>query len=310
MVKHRDKDAGCNESSDNDDFVKPLKKTKTIKKTEKPKTSKECAETGKKKATNQLSYSYSLDSTKPFRANFGPLHDLFRDLENKGQLLTKELIKALEATPFRDMVRVFIDNKISKDELCKSNHGLEMLIHTFTKTKDGQYGFNLVEGHELFISTPEDMVVDLGLQIIENGIEYKLINERKVTPSTNDLCIRYKFGETSPPVVRSTEVQVAIIDAIKNGRVEDFVRLVVFYMSNNFFHKNSKGDVRRITGCTFYLLYWFAEHSSLVPRRGGAESIVPDLQDGMLGIYRTLFRYSKNSHIKYQSQEYLNLVIV
>ncbi|XP_026413816.1 uncharacterized protein LOC113309583 isoform X4 [Papaver somniferum] len=292
MVKHRDKDAGCNESSDNDDFVKPLKKTKTIKKTEKPKT----------------------NSTKPFRANFGPLHDLFRDLENKGQLLTKELIKALEATPFRDMVRVFIDNKISKDELCKSNHGLEMLIHTFTKTKDGQYGFNLVEGHELFISTPEDMVVDLGLQIIENGIEYKLINERKVTPSTNDLCIRYKFGETSPPVVRSTEVQVAIIDAIKNGRVEDFVRLVVFYMSNNFFHKNSiessKGDVRRITGCTFYLLYWFAEHSSLVPRRGGAESIVPDLQDGMLGIYRTLFRYSKNSHIKYQSQEYLNLVIV
>ncbi|KAI3943492.1 hypothetical protein MKW92_053318 [Papaver armeniacum] len=225
MVKHCDKDAGCNESSDNDNFVKPHKKMKTSKKTGKPKTSKECVETGKNKGNKS--------------ANFGPLYDLFRDLENKGLLLTKEMIKALEATPFRDMVRVFVYNKISKDELCKSNHGLEMLIHTFTKTEDGQYGFNLVEGHELFISTPEDMVVDLGLQILENGIENKLINERKVTPSTNDLCIRYKFGETSPPVVRSTEVQVAIVDAIKNGRVEDFVRLVIFYMCQTiFFHKN------------------------------------------------------------------------
>ncbi|KAI3890548.1 hypothetical protein MKW92_051387 [Papaver armeniacum] len=294
MVKHRDKDAGCNESSDNDDFVKPHKKMKMSKKTGKPKTSKECAETGKNKGNKS-------DSTKPFRANFGPLYDLFRDLENKGLLLTKEMIKALEATPFRDMVRVFIYNKISKDELCKSNHGLEMLIHTFTKTEDGQYGFNLVEGHELFISTPEDMA-------------NKLINERKVTPSTNDLCIRYKFGETSPPVVRSTEVQVAIVDAIKNGRVEAFVRLIVFYMCQTIFFtktgnfslpcsyliyvksldvinriswphlihnslmesiESSKGDVKRITGCTFYLLYWFAEHSSLVQRRGGAKTIVP-----------------------------------
>ncbi|KAI3842185.1 hypothetical protein MKX03_010459 [Papaver bracteatum] len=49
MVKHHDKDAGCNESSDNDDFVKPQKKMKTSKKTGKTKTSKECAETGKYK---------------------------------------------------------------------------------------------------------------------------------------------------------------------------------------------------------------------------------------------------------------------
>ncbi|KAI3890789.1 hypothetical protein MKW92_005196, partial [Papaver armeniacum] len=49
MVKHRDKDAGCNESSDNYDFVKPHKKIKMSKKTGKPKTSKECAETGKNK---------------------------------------------------------------------------------------------------------------------------------------------------------------------------------------------------------------------------------------------------------------------
>ncbi|KAI3855477.1 hypothetical protein MKW92_024080 [Papaver armeniacum] len=302
MVKHRDKDAGCNDSSDNDYFVKPHKKMKTSKKTGKPKLS-----------MFKWVYLYT-NSTKPFRANFGPLYDLFRDLENKGLLLSKEMIEALEATPFPDMVRVFVNNKISKDDLCKSNHGLEMLIHTFTKTEDGQYGLKLVEGHELFISTPEDMAVDLGLQILENGIENKLINERKVTPSTNDLCIRYKFGETSPPVVRVCEVQVAILDAIKNGRVEDFVRLVVFYMCQTIFFtktgnfslpcsyliyvksldvinriswphlihnslmesiESSKGDVKRITGCTFYLLYWFAEHSTLVQSRVGAETIVP-----------------------------------
>ncbi|KAI3862617.1 hypothetical protein MKX03_001595 [Papaver bracteatum] len=119
MVKHRDKDVGCNESSDNDDFVKPHKKMKSSKKTGKPKTSKECDETGKNKGNKS-------DSTKPLRANFGLLYDLFRDLENKGLLLTKEMIKSLEATPFRDMVRVFVYNKISKYELCKSNHGLEI----------------------------------------------------------------------------------------------------------------------------------------------------------------------------------------
>ncbi|KAI3835503.1 hypothetical protein MKW92_023829 [Papaver armeniacum] len=108
MVKHRDKDVVCNESSDNDDFVKPPKKMKTSKKSGKPKASKECAETGKNKGNKS-------DSTKPFRANFGPLYDLFRDLENKGLLLTKEMIESLEATPFRDMVRVFVNNKISKD---------------------------------------------------------------------------------------------------------------------------------------------------------------------------------------------------
>ncbi|KAI3858206.1 hypothetical protein MKX03_037789 [Papaver bracteatum] len=39
--------------------------------------------------------------------------------------------------------------------------------------------------------------------------------------------------------------------------------------------ESSNGDVRRITGCTFYLLYWLAEHSSLVSRRGGAETMFP-----------------------------------
>ncbi|KAI3845199.1 hypothetical protein MKX03_024857 [Papaver bracteatum] len=284
MVKHRDKNVGCNESSDNDDFVKPHNKMKTSKKTGKPKTSKECTETGKNKGNKS-------DSTKPFRANFGPLYDLFRDLENKGLLLTKEMINLLRRHHF-----------ISKDELCKSNHGLEMLIHTFTKTEDGQYGFNLVEGNELFISTPEDMVVDLGLHILENGIENKLINERKVTPSTNDLCIRYKFGETSPPVVMSTEVQVAIVDAIKNGRVEDFVRLVVFYI---------KGDVKRITGCTFYLMYWFAEHSSLVQRMGGAETIVPrfprcDAWSISNAISKVMNMEKENIALIMQNEEWIN----
>ncbi|KAI3866799.1 hypothetical protein MKW92_050384 [Papaver armeniacum] len=77
MVKHRDKDVDCNESSDNDDFEKPHKKKKTAKKTKNPVTTKESVKTCKNK-------SNKADSTKLFRANFGPLHDLFRDLEKRG----------------------------------------------------------------------------------------------------------------------------------------------------------------------------------------------------------------------------------
>ncbi|KAI3865914.1 hypothetical protein MKX03_024064 [Papaver bracteatum] len=301
MTKHRAKDVRCNDSSADDDFEKPKKKKKTV----------DSSKDGDKGGPNKDTKS---ESTKIFRANFGPLHDLFRDLENKGLMAKEELITSLEKTPFRYMLRVFIHNKISKEELSKSNHGLEMLVKTFTKTNDGQYGFRLVEGSDVFLPTPEDMAVDWGLQLIENGIETKLLNERKVTPRTNDLCKRYNFGESSPPVVKSTDVQVAISDAIKNGRVEDFVRLVIFYMCQTIFFtkmgnfslpcnylvyvksldvinriswphlihnsmmesiESSNGDVRRITGYTFYLLYWFAEHSSLVSRRGGAETMVP-----------------------------------
>ncbi|KAI3888552.1 hypothetical protein MKX03_001315, partial [Papaver bracteatum] len=62
---------------DNDDFEKLHKKTKTGKKTSNPITRKECAETCKNKNNKS-------DSTKPLRANFGPLHDLFCDIENRG----------------------------------------------------------------------------------------------------------------------------------------------------------------------------------------------------------------------------------
>ncbi|KAI3834299.1 hypothetical protein MKX03_030106 [Papaver bracteatum] len=278
MTKHRAKDVRCNDSSADDDFEKPKKKKKTV------------------------------DSSKDGDKG-GPNKDT-----KSGLMAKEELIIALEKTPFRYMLRVFIHNKISKEELSKSNHGLEMLVKIFTKTNDGQYGFRLVEGSDVFLPTPEYMAVDWGLQLIENGIETKLLNERKVTPRTNDLCKRYNFVESSPPVVKSTDVQVAISDAIKNGRVEDFVRLVIFYMCQTIFFtktgnfslpcnylvyvksldvinriswphlihnsmmesiESSNGDVRRITGCTFYLLYWFAEHSSLVSRRGGAETMVP-----------------------------------
>ncbi|KAI3861877.1 hypothetical protein MKX03_001733, partial [Papaver bracteatum] len=76
-------------------------------------------------------------STKLFRENFGPLHDLFHDLEKRGLMRSKELIAALDKTPFRDMLGVFIYNNISKDELSKCCNGLEMLVSTFTKTEDG-----------------------------------------------------------------------------------------------------------------------------------------------------------------------------
>ncbi|KAI3858205.1 hypothetical protein MKX03_037788 [Papaver bracteatum] len=174
MTKHRAKDVRCNDSSADDDFVKPKKKKKTV----------DSSKDGDKGVPSKDTKS---ESTKLFRANFGPLHDLFHDLDNKGLMAREDLITALEKTPFRDMLRVFIHNKISKEELSKSSHGLEMLVKTFTKTNDGHYGFRLVEGSDVFLPTPEDMDVDWGLQLIENGIETKLLNESKVTPRTNDL---------------------------------------------------------------------------------------------------------------------------
>ncbi|KAI3971204.1 hypothetical protein MKW92_020254 [Papaver armeniacum] len=69
MTKHRAKDVPCNDSSADDDFVKPKKKNKIVD------SSKDGDKGGPSKDTKS--------------ANFGPLHDLFRDLENKG-LMARE----------------------------------------------------------------------------------------------------------------------------------------------------------------------------------------------------------------------------
>ncbi|KAI3841216.1 hypothetical protein MKX03_004920 [Papaver bracteatum] len=68
-----------------------------------PKKKKKSENSSKDGAKGGPSKVTKSDSTKFFRVDFGHLHDLFHDLENKG-LMSKELIAALEKTPFRDML--------------------------------------------------------------------------------------------------------------------------------------------------------------------------------------------------------------
>ncbi|MCL7024115.1 hypothetical protein MKW94_029234 [Papaver nudicaule] len=167
---------------------------------------------------------------------------------------------------------------------------------------------------DVFIPTPEDIALLFGFQLIENGIEDKLTDTRKVNILNNDLCEKYLLGDSTPPVLRSTDVQDAILTAIRNGEVEDVVRLIVLYMCQTVFFsktgnfnipcsflvyvesldvinriswphlihktmmesiKSSEGNVYKITGCSFFLLYWFAERCSLNERRVDAETITP-----------------------------------
>ncbi|XP_026407024.1 uncharacterized protein LOC113302330 [Papaver somniferum] len=250
---------------------------------------------------------------KLFRANFGNLHDLFYEIEKEHLELNQQQLDALESTPFWNLLQVFMNKQITRDELCKCAKGLEKLIKTFKKTLDGNGGFQLSAAGEVFQPTPEEMAVIFGMQVIENGIEDKLLDERKVTATKNDLCIKYDFGEKGQ-AIKSTDVQSAILNAIRNGELDDLVRLIVFYICQTAFftktgnaslpcsylvfvesvdvinriswphliHKTmmdgiqtNYGDTKTITGCSFYLLYWFAEHCSLIGKRTGKETMYP-----------------------------------
>ncbi|KAI3996846.1 hypothetical protein MKX01_021122, partial [Papaver californicum] len=118
---------------------------------------------------------------------------------------------------FWSMLEVFIGNKISKEELAKKNHSLELLLKSYTKASDRNSGFKFGAGSRVFVSTPSDRAVIFGLQLIKSGIENKLLYECKITPITNDLYQKYNFGEAKATVIRSTGAQVDIIDAISNG---------------------------------------------------------------------------------------------
>lgn len=134
-----------------------------------------------------------------------------------------------------------MNSQLSKEQLTKINKGIEMMIHSFVLMKDGTFGFKLNEGGDLYFPAPEDYAVILGLQLIANGIEDKLSEERKVTPSKKDQCMKYKFGDTKPPVIKSTEVQLAIHQAISKGEVDDVVRLIIFFMCQTiFFYEDRK----------------------------------------------------------------------
>ncbi|KAI3832237.1 hypothetical protein MKX03_032139 [Papaver bracteatum] len=81
MAKLRGKEVVSSETNSDDDFQNLKKKNKI----EEPTTTKDGAKPGTSKGCKT-------DATKLFRVNFVPLHDLFHDLENRGQMLNNELI--------------------------------------------------------------------------------------------------------------------------------------------------------------------------------------------------------------------------
>ncbi|KAI3835426.1 hypothetical protein MKX03_034516 [Papaver bracteatum] len=307
------------------------KKRKTDERNDNVVSDRSTPEKTQKKKTNKVNYvvvsepkqrrttkgsrskSEKTEKFKLFRANFGNLHDLFYEIEKEQLELNQQQLDALESTPFWNLLQIFMNKQITRDELCKCTKGLEKLIKTFKKTVDGNGGFQLRKVGEVFQPTPEEMAIIFGMQVIENGIEDKLLDEHKVTATKNDLCIKYDFGKKGQ-AIKSTEVQSAILNAIRNGEVDDLVRLIVFYICQTAFftktgnaslpcsylvfvesvdvinriswphliHKTmmdsiqtNYGDTKTITGCSFYLLYWFAEHCSLIGKRTGKETIYP-----------------------------------
>ncbi|KAI3974358.1 hypothetical protein MKX01_031027 [Papaver californicum] len=275
MAKLRDRELETSENRSDDDFENVSKKKR---KTRVPKSFKDRgkAPTSKGKKTETM---------KLFRANLGPLHDLFRDIEERGHTLNSDQLGALRST--WSMLQVFVNNKINKGELSKNNHGLEMLLKSYTKAKDGNCGFKFGIGSRLFVSTPVYMAVIFGMQLIENGIENKILNERHIIPSTSDLCQKYKF-EAGLLVLRSTEAYYILyvsnhFFSTKTGNFSLPRNYLVFVKSIDVINRiswphlihnammenihSSVGDVNLIIECSFYLLFEkisFA-HKSKIP---------------------------------------------
>ncbi|KAI3992545.1 hypothetical protein MKX01_022636 [Papaver californicum] len=251
MAKLRDREADSSDTS-SDDFEKVQKKKMKL------------------DSQNHLKI-VEKHTLKLFRANFGALHDLFRDIDQMGHKLNHEQLAALKSTLFWSMLEVFIDNIISKEELAKKNHACS----------------------RVFVSTPLDMAIIFGLQLIENGIENKLLYE----------CKKYNFGEEKSTVIRSTKVQASILDALSNEEVKDLMRLIDFYIlpCNYLVFVKSIDVIKRISWphmihnammesidssdgmlivspdavSIFIGFGWFAEHSFLVDKRKGAETNIP-----------------------------------
>ncbi|KAI3984928.1 hypothetical protein MKX01_004696 [Papaver californicum] len=83
MAKLRDREPETSENRSEDDFEKMPKKKK---KTGVPKSLKDRGKA-------------STETVKLFRANLGPLNDLFRDIEESGHTLNSDQMKALRSTP-------------------------------------------------------------------------------------------------------------------------------------------------------------------------------------------------------------------
>ncbi|MCL7039046.1 hypothetical protein MKW94_008807, partial [Papaver nudicaule] len=184
-----------------------------------------------------------------FRAGFGLLHDLFAGEEGKKLVLNDQQRDLLATTPFWNLLQVFINNQINKDELEKPHSGLKKLTDSYENSEDGKGGF-LVRKEERYEPTPEEMAIILGMQIVNNVFFTK-------TGGSKMPC-RYLVLVESIDVINSIS----------------WPHLIHTHMMDSI--KKSKGDYTKINGCAFYLLYWYAERSNeSIKKRDGHEKSFP-----------------------------------
>ncbi|MCL7046629.1 hypothetical protein MKW94_004795 [Papaver nudicaule] len=182
-------------------------------------------------------------STRPFRAGFGLLHDLFKDNKDKENLvLNDEQRKVLKKTPFWNLLQVFINNQFTTSELEKPLAGLKKLTESYRKSEDGKRGFLVREGDE-FQPTPEELALVFGLQIVENVFFTRSGGWK--------LPCRY----------------LVLVESIELINSISWPHLIHKHTMDSI--HNSNGVCTKIDGCAFYLLYWYAERSnakSMTPR--------------------------------------------
>ncbi|KAI3892226.1 hypothetical protein MKX03_026888 [Papaver bracteatum] len=103
-----------------------------------------------------------------FRAVLGHLHDLCVGKEKEILLLDDIQWDLLATNTFWNLLQVFTNNQLTKDELKIPQAGLNKLTDSYIKSEDGKGEF-LVRKEEGYESTPQEMALSFGMQILQNG---------------------------------------------------------------------------------------------------------------------------------------------
>ncbi|KAI3894717.1 hypothetical protein MKX03_033366 [Papaver bracteatum] len=120
-----------------------------------------------------------------FRAGLGHLHNLFVGKEEEILVMNDIHRDLLATTTFWNLLQVFTKNQITKDELKIPQAGLNKLTDSYIKSEDGKREF-LVRKEEGYESTPQEMALIFGMQILQNG-KQDILETRTVCPGDNNL---------------------------------------------------------------------------------------------------------------------------
>ncbi|RZC66689.1 hypothetical protein C5167_010382 [Papaver somniferum] len=170
-----------------------------------------------------------------FRAGLGHLHDLFVGKEEDILVLNDIHRDLLATTAFWSLLQVFINNQITKDELKIPQAGLKKLTDSYIKSQNGEGEF-LVTKEEGYESTPQEMALIFGMQMLQNVFFTKNGGSR--------MSCSY----------------IALVESIDVVNNISWPHLIRKHMMHGI--EKSNDDYRKIDGCAFYLLYWYAERSN------------------------------------------------